>query len=277
MKAALLFLFLSGLILNVQAQCGRTCRFRFCRPDGSLRPKGARILLRGADYTRTASICRNFTGGNTLGNIKRTGAALIESGSLTTPINRFRPEGMSPFFPRNYFRLSTLEFERDRQGISRRAPRGNQEDFLDDLCVRLPITNFDIENEEGNVVRTIATSNPRDCVSFRTIVRPIVVDVAWDSSDDFDLSVEGPPGSEGGRINDNLVALCGQIPAGKEEVSFSNMVPGTYTVKLFHFNNCFNSRTRWVVNVVVNGQRILRRKGRSNVDGREVLELTFTV
>ena len=242
-----------------------------------MRPKGARVLLRGPDYTRSAFICRNFPGGRTLGTVRTTGAALIEKGSSTTPITRFRPNGLSPAFPRNYFRLTPLTFQRDRKGVARRAPMGNQEEFLDGLCIRLPIRNYNIENTDGSVFRTISTSDARDCLSFQTIVRPIVVDVAWDSSDDFDLSVDGPPGSQGGRVNDNLVSACGDTPAGKEAVSFTNMVPGKYTVKLFHFNNCFNKRTRWVVNVVVNGVQIQRRLGRSNVDGRRVLELEFTV
>lgn len=278
MKTSILsLLVIFALILTAHAQCGRTCRFRFCRPDGSLRPKGARILLRGPGYTRSAAICRTFRNERSVGTVRKTGPALVEDNSTTTAINRFRPEGLSPFLPRNYFRLNRFEFESDRQGISRRAPRGNQNDFLDDLCIRLPILNYDIVNDDGSVFRTIATSNPRDCISFRTTARPIVVDVAWDSSDDFDLSVEGPPGSEGGRTNDNLVSVCGEIPSGKEAVSFTSMIPGTYTVKLFHFNNCFGNRTRWVVNVVINGQRTLRRKGRSSADGREVLEFTFEV
>ena len=184
---------------------------------------------------------------------------------------------MSPAFRFAHFFVTPLTFQRNDQGVARRASAGNQEDFLDDLCVRLPIRNYNIENSDGSVFRTIATSDPRDCVGFRTIVRPIVVDVAWDSDDDFDLSVEGPPGSVGGRINDNFVGACGTAPAGKEAVSFSTMIPGKYTVTLFHFNNCFNKSTKWLVNVVVNGVRIQRRLGRSNVDGRRVLELEFTV
>ncbi|CDF38970.1 Gal-2,6-Sulfurylases II [Chondrus crispus] len=278
MNASFLFvLLLSVIAFTADAQCGRSCRFRLCRTDGSLRPTGTRVLLRGADYTRSASVCRNFPGGRTLGSIRKTGVALVESGSRTTPINRYRPNGLSHPFPPNYFRLSPLTFQRELRGVSRRSPVGNQEDFLDDLCIRLPIRNYNIQNTDGSVFRTIATSDARDCVSFQTVVRPIVVDVAWDSSDDFDLSVDGPPGSQGGRINDNLVYQCGNLPAGKEAVSFTNMVPGKYTVKLFHFNNCFNNRTRWVVNIVINGVRVERRLGRSNVDGRQVLELEFTV
>ncbi|CDF41301.1 Gal-2,6-Sulfurylases II [Chondrus crispus] len=278
MNASFLFvLLLAAIAFTANAQCGRSCRFRFCRADGSMRPKGAKILLRGPDYSRSAFICRNFPGGRTLGNVRTTGAALIESGSGTTPINRYRPNGLRPAFPRNYFRLTPLTFQRDRKGVARRGAMGNQEEFLDDLCIRLPIRNYNIQNTDGSVFRTISTSDARDCLSFRTVVRPIVVDVAWDSSDDFDLSVIGPPGSVGGRINDNLVAACGDSPAGKEAVSFENMVRGKYTVTLFHFNNCFNKRTKWVVNVVVNGVRIQRRLGRSNSDGRRVLELEFTV
>ncbi|CDF41302.1 Gal-2,6-Sulfurylases II [Chondrus crispus] len=278
MNASFLFvLLLSALAFTANAQCRNLCRFRFCRLDGSMRPNNARSILRGPDYSRTGFICRNFPGGRTLGRIRSTGTALIQSGSTITPINKFRPNGLSPAFPRNYFRVTPLTFQRNRQGVARRASVGNQEDFLDDLCVRLPIRNYNIDNTDGSVFRTIATSDPRDCIAFRPVVRPIVVDVAWDSSDDFDLSVEGPPGSLGGRVNDNLVAACGLFPAGKEAVSFENMVPGKYTVKLMHFNNCFNKRTRWVVNVVVNGVTIQRRLGRSNVDDRTVLELEFTV
>lgn len=281
MKSSFLFvLLLSAFALTVSAQCGRTCRFRFCRADGSdppsLRPKGAKILLRGPDSSRTGFICRNFPNGRTLGKINKTGAAILENKG-NVAINRWRPTGLSPRFPRNHFRLYNILFLGGLQGPGRRPSRGNQEEFLDDLCVRLPITNYNIANTDGTVFRTIASSNPRDCISFRTINRPVLVEVAWDSSDDFDLSVQGPPGSNGFRINDNLVSACGGPPAGKETVTFTNKVSGTYTITLVHFNNCFNARTRWRVNAIVDGVRVLQRTGRSNVDGREVLEVTFTI
>ncbi|CDF77378.1 Gal-2,6-Sulfurylases II [Chondrus crispus] len=292
MIASFIFvLLLSVIAFTADARCGTTCLFRLCRTDGSFRfnPTGTAVLLRGAGYTRSASVCRDFPDGRTLGNIRKTGVAVIEAvrsktsfdgyGTVKrdTLINRYRPNGLSHPFPRNYFRLSPHLFQRELRGISRRGPVGNQDDFLGGLCIRLPILNYDIQNTDGSVFRTISTSDDRDCVSFSPIVRPIVVDVAWDSSDDFNLSVDGPPGSQGIRNRDNLMYHCGKLPAGKEAVWFKNMVPGKYTVKLFHFNNCFNKRTRWEVNVVINGVRIERKLGRSNVDGRQVLELEFTV
>lgn len=282
MKSQILsVLVLSVFALTVSAQCGRTCRFRFCRADGSdppsQRPKGTRTILRGPDSSRSGFICRNFRNGRTLGTIRSTGTALIETGASTTPINKWSPAGLNRSFPRNYFRLYNILFLKGLQGIGRRPSRGNQEDFLDDICVRLPIIDYDILRTDRSVFRTVSTSNPRDCVSFRTINRPILVEVAWDSSDDFDLSVEGPPGSDGQRLRDNLVANCGGPPAGKETVTYRNIIPGTYTIRLFHFNNCFNRRTRWRVNAIVRGKRVLQRTGRSSVDSRQVLELSFTV
>ncbi|CDF40074.1 Gal-2,6-Sulfurylases II [Chondrus crispus] len=117
MKSSFLFvLLLSAFALTVSAQCGRTCRFRFCRADGSdppsLRPKGARILLRGPDSSRTGFICRSFPNGRTLGTIKRTGAAILENKG-NVAINRWRPTGLSPRFPRNHFRLYNIPLQLD--------------------------------------------------------------------------------------------------------------------------------------------------------------------
>ena len=162
------------------------------------------------------------------------------------------------------------------QGIGRIASTGNQEDFLDDLCVTLPIRRYNIETSDGSVFPAVSTNNERDCVSFRTINQPILVEVTWDSADDFDLSIQGPDG--GGRlIRDNNIGQCnGGPPQGKEAVVFDTATAGTYEITLRHFNNC-GGRTRFTVNAIVNGVRVFQRRGRSSVDGRIVLEASFIV
>lgn len=283
MSTSFLFaLLLSALALTASAQgCGRKCKFRFCKADGedppNLRQKGARILIRGPDSSRTGYICRSFPGGKTLGVIKSTGTAIVNKNGVTRPINRWRPAGLSPRFPRNYFQLYNILFLQGLQGPGRRASRGNQEDFLDDICVVLPITAYDILNTDGSIARSISSTKAKDCISFRTRNPAILVEVAWNSSDDFDLFVEGPPGSDGERINDNNIGNCGVPPAGKEAVVYDDFMAGDYKIRLFHFNNCFNKVTKWRVNVIVNGVRIFQRNGRSSVDGRNVLEVTVPI
>lgn len=279
-KASVFALLFAAVTWTVNAQCGRQCRFRICQLNGSnppdLRERGAKILLRGPDTARTGYICRNFPGGRVLGTVEKTGTATVSKGGVTSLINRYSPAGLSPRFPRNYFQLYNILYSGGLQGIGRRASRGNQEDFLDDLCVTLPIVRYNIADTDGSVVRTISTSNARDCISFRTTNPAIVVEVAWDSSDDFDLTVEGPSGS-GRRIRDNNIGRCvNGPPQGKEAVVFTSADPGTYKITLNHFNNC-GGRTRFTVNAIVNGKRVFQRRGRSSVDGRVVLDTSFEV
>ncbi|CDF35157.1 Gal-2,6-Sulfurylases II [Chondrus crispus] len=269
---------------TVNAQCGRKCRFRICPLNGSdppdVRPKGARIRLRGPDTSRTGYICRSFPNNRTLGTVERTGTATVSKDGITSRIDQYRPPPpptLSPMFPKNYFRLYNILYGGGLQGIGRRASSGNQEDFLDDLCVTLPIRRYNIENTDGSVFRTISTNNERDCVSFRTINQAILVEVAWDSADDFDLSVQDPDGGGGRLIKDNNIGRCqGGPPQGKEAVVFDTAKPGTYEITLRHFNNC-GGRTRFTVNAIVNGVRVFQRRGRSSVDGKIVLEASFEV
>ena len=279
-KLSLVAVLFAAAAWTVNAQCGRTCRFRICRLNGSnppdLRPKGAQILLRAPDTTRTGFICRSFPNGRTLGVVEKTGTATVSKDGRTDKIDEYDPPNLSPNFPADYFQLFNILYARGLQGVGRIASRGNQENFLDGLCVTLPITRYNIQNTDGSVHRTISTNDARDCVSFRTINEPVLVEVAWDSNDDFDLSVQGPDGS-GRRIRDNNIGQCdGGAPQGKEAVVFDTATPGTYEITLNHFNNC-GGRTRFTVNGIVNGVRVFQRRGRSSVDGRIVLEASFEV
>lgn len=258
-------------------QCGRTCKFRLCRADGSdfnLRPKGTRILLRAPKTSLSAYLCRKFPGGRSLGRVRSTGEAIISGKFPPVAISKWRPAGLSPKFSKRYFKLINILYLGGLQGIGRIQPKGNQEDFLDDKCVVLPITTYDIVDGSGKVFRTISSTGPKDCVAVKTRVQPIVVELTWSSEDDFDLSVTGPSGSKSFSNNDNVVGQCGVVPvvpAGKETVTYDDPKNGKYNVNVKHFNSCKGEKTNWTLRLVVNGVTVLTRKGRSSSGGGRVV------
>lgn len=170
--------------------------------------------------------------------------------------------------------------------MGRRKAKGNQKDFLDDICVILPIRSWDILKPDGSILRTISRSKPGDCVAYETRYPMVLVELQWDSSDDLDLELvepdgdlvnRGNPESEAGRLNnDNNVGACGIVPAGKEAIIYDSrkralIESGKYTVTVRHFNNCGNGRTQWMLRVMVHDIVILVRKGRSNLDSGSVI------
>lgn len=278
-KRALIFGFLcAAVFLSAEAACGNSCKFRLCRPDGSLhnlRPKGGRILLRAPNTSLSPFICRTFPGGRTLGRIRSTGEAIISN----VRISKWRPNGLSKKFSRKYFKLVNILYLGGKQGIGRIQSSGNQEDFLDEKCGILPIISYDIV-ENGKIFRTVSTTDAKDCVSFTTRTTQIVVECTWSSEDDFDLSVKGPKGAKTSANNDNLVGQCNSnplVPAGKETVRFDPAKNGKYSFVLRHFKSCKGEKTNWTCRVVIDGVTKIIRKGLSSAGGNKIVgEEEFT-
>lgn len=276
-RVSLLLLFCCVTVfVDTEAACGTICKFRLCRPDGTennLRPKGGRILLRAPNTSLSPFICRKFPGGRTLGRIRTTGEAIISNGFSPVRISKWRPKGLSKKFSKKYFKLVNILYLGGKQGIGRIESMANQEDFLDDKCVQLPITSYDIL-DKGKVFRTVSTTDAKDCVSFTTRTAPIVVELTWSSEDDFDLSVKGPKGAKISANNDNLVGTCNSkplVPAGKETVTVDPGKNGKYTVIVRHFKSCKGEKTNWTMRVVIDGKTKLIRKGRSSAGGNKVV------
>lgn len=211
-------------------------------------------------------------------DVRSTGEAMVAEGKSMdmVPISKFSPAGLRPQFKKSFFKLFKIQFVPEEQGIGRKPTRGNQQEFLDDLCVVLPITSYDVMM--GGKTKTINRSRPSDCLSFRTRNPKVLVELSWNSSDDLDLEVtepdgelvtrEAPEGDSGRLNNDNNVGACGMIPAGKEAVIYEQMLEiasGDYTATIKHFNNCGDGPTRWRLRVIVDGDVVLTKTGNSDL------------
>lgn len=97
----------------------------------------------------------------------------MSDGGPQVPISKFRSGDAMPNFRKNYFDIFKLPFV-PGQGPGRKPSRGNQESFLDKLCVILPILSYDVVDERKNILRTIAKTGPSDCISFVTS-NPVVL------------------------------------------------------------------------------------------------------
>lgn len=280
-------------------RCGDFCTFYFCKPDADrtvFDVVGPRLIVRDANVASFPFVCRKIVPSgrdffNQTVRVGKTAEALVhpaddrnESPRPFVPISKFRPDGLSPPYPKTYFSLRDI----DRfpplpgeKGISRSANKGNQEEFIDDLCVYIPIRSYDLLNEDLSLDRRVRrTKELEDCVSFRTTAPRILVELTWDSPDDLDLRVEEPNGNvvsfrkpktaTGGRlIMDNNISNCGIDPVGREQVRWGrpgSPLEGRYIVTVQHFNNCGTGPTNWALAVTIEGENVLFEKGTSDND-----------
>lgn len=177
-------------------------------------------------------------------------------------------------------------------GIARQSNRGNQEKFVNDLCVIFPIRRYERLMRDGSLDRIVQSRNRSDCVSFRSVAPQLLIEFTWNTPDDFDLEVEEPdtnvidrstPNSQtGGRLNnDNNVGVCDTNKTGREQVRWlrtGSPLPGEYSIMIRHFGSCGNGPTTWSV-AVINVQTVLKfETGTSNLDNNElVTTITFTL
>lgn len=276
-------IFLSTVLLSALANaqinaCGEKCKFRLCEPIGPVLPKGSRILVRPPPELSFGSVCRQ---GRNIGFVRSTGEAILEFRSGNdTRISQWRPKGLTPRFSKTFFKLGrdkTLK----KSGILSAKPRGRQQKFLDNLCVKLPIRSYEIvEPRSGRVKQVVKTKGEdTDCLSFRTRAAKILVELTWDSNDDFDLYVIEPDGKQLSRFNPQTSTgkLNGDFTAdgctrlskmGRESARYlevNNMVRnGKYAVEARHFRNCGTGPTKWMLRISINGKLIKTKRGSSN-------------
>lgn len=170
--------------------------------------------------------------------------------------------------------------------MGRRGAKGNQKDFLGNICVILPIKSWDVLEADGTVLRTTNRSKRVDCMAFQTRYPTVLVELQWDSSDDLDLELielggtkingETPDTDAGHLINENNIGSCGIAQAGKEAIVCDSrkrrlIQNGKYTVIIHHFNNCGNGPTKWKLLIMVDDKVVLKKKGRTNLDSGTVI------
>lgn len=277
-------------LASAQSRCGEVCTFYFCKADGKrtvFDQVGPRLLLRDPNVATNPFVCRKIGGGINQGvKVVKTGEAMVHAAVDRTKspppfvkISQYSPPGLSPKYPKKYFTLKSIGFPPipGEKGISRSSSSGNQNKFADDLCVKIPIKKYNLLKNDGSIDRQVKSKAPEDCVSFRSVVPRILVELTWDSSDDFDVSVTEPNGNKisflkttsptGGKLNlDQNVDRCGQDPDGREQIRWlldSNPLSGMYEVEVKHNRKCNNAATRWTLAVIIDGKLNLIKRGRS--------------
>lgn len=273
------------------AQCGNDCLFRFCKTNENFNfaPAGRKLVMRDPDSTVNPFIC--LTDG-TAGRIFRVGEALIQEDEETrTPISQWSPDGLDPLLPKDFFGTGIIPSLR-KSGLRRMATTPAQYQFLDNRCVILPVRAFqEIDPETGEKLGRKVVRGNRNCVSFQTIAPKMVVELFWQSSDDFDLEVLEPDGdildrshprTEFGRFNnDNGIDAC-DPPRVHHEMAIYRMPAtlekGDYTISVTQFRNCQQGPTRYAVRVLIDGIKVFEEFGVSNaMSSRVVDSFTFTV
>lgn len=290
-------------------RCGDFCTFHFCKADGRrtvFENVGPRLNLRDPNVATHPFVCRKIVTepGNFLNQtikVRKTAEAEVhpaedrdQSPRPFVKISQYSPAGLSPRFSKKYFGLQEISAFPPipgEKGISRKGSRGNQEDFVDDLCVILPVKSYDLFKENGSLDRRVRTKQRNDCVSFRSSAPTILIELTWDNSDDLDVSVKEPNGNvlsfrkpnsaSGGRlILDQNVGRCGEDPDGREQVRWGREGSpdrGTYEVTVRHFSNCNSTPpTNWFLAVIIDGKLQTTASGRSNRDNnKKIKKITF--
>lgn len=227
--------------------------------------------------TSTPLICqRNIK--DKMGFVVSTGEPkVIDINGIETPLMDWNPEGLFPPFEPNF--LFTGPFTQlGKSSIVRKSFLGNQSKYIHGSCIRLPIHSFERFPKRGTkhgttakVVQTTRRSK-KDCVSFQPGVAELVIELEWDSRDDFDLSVIAPGGGKlnkntrsnpgSGLHRDSSTEKCfsGKPPSSKERVLFRTLVPsGRYTIRAFHHTNCGAGPTRWRLRVTYKNELIFSK------------------
>lgn len=271
--------------LTANAQCGLSCKFRTCLPNtlGLPKPAGGRNLLRSPGISLSGFVCLEDVN---IGTVRKTGEALVEVNGTMIPISTYKPPKLSRPFRRSQFGLFPIPFLGGKQGIGRRESRGNQEKFLDNLCVVLPITKYNVIAEDDAVAERVMSDDEDSCVSFRTRTVEVLTDLTWNSSDDLDIKVITPSGTVLDKNNPltpdarltetEQENTCDGRTASKETAAIFNPMPaekGTYTVEITHFKNCMDGPSDWELRFTVNGNLLAKRSGTSDLKNRGVIDV----
>lgn len=309
-RACLIAVAICAILSFVKAQCGdlTKCEFRWCKPNGPQTRITPRLYLRDPNIASNPSVCLPMvmSDGSILNKtvkVFKTGASIVQplvGRGLTPPppvrIDQYRPKKMFPSsLPKDYIYLREITFPplRGQFGVARRAPKGNQEEFLNNLCVTLPLERYGIVNADGTVTAKSGKRDPGACVAFQSRIGTILIELTWNSADNFDLSVEEPNGNivnnvnpkstltGANLVNDNNIDGCDTLVVGREQMVWNkandvNPLRGEYVVRVKHTKSCNRKKaTKWSVAVIINGKNVLFRSGLSKRDGRQVLSDTF--
>eukprot|EP00180_Rhodochaete_pulchella_P000104 Plantae.Rhodophyta-Rhodochaete_pulchella.ctg10660.p1 GENE.Plantae.Rhodophyta-Rhodochaete_pulchella.ctg10660~~Plantae.Rhodophyta-Rhodochaete_pulchella.ctg10660.p1 ORF type:complete len:328 (+),score=42.74 Plantae.Rhodophyta-Rhodochaete_pulchella.ctg10660:301-1284(+) len=253
---------------NQSYDCGSFCRFK-------LEDYGSGVLLLstpGVPLTPAIQVKKN----DRIVHVLRSGQPLVSAdGGALKLISRVSPDGLLRRFPRRLFK--TFDRTEYGSGIGHRFLRKNQREFLDNLCVVLPLRKFIIQ-PAGPQPKLVFSTRPTDCVQFRTVVPRILVELTWTSHDLLELQLvepngfkfkpdnpDGNPETEG-RYSIDTWTSCDSDTVRENRMSVwyprrANADRGTYKVKIREVGGCGDPPTVFRVRVYIGGKLVLLKLG----------------
>lgn len=259
-----------------------------CGPNGinATREGSVRVQVRPAGVVSFPFVCRRNPEAGPLGVVRRTGVprvalateSRVDNERTYMKFGRFMRGSVSPKFRNRFFKIEEINnlAMPGFFGISRQETRGNQADFLADMCVRIPISRVE-ESPGGRVLRLRGAT---DCVAFRTLFPKILIELEWDNSDDLDMVLTTPDGSlvnqfnptnAGARYNGASHPICGPAFGARELITWSRNMPplGKYSLQLRHFKKCMdNNPANYVIRISSGDKLQFSSTGVSSEEGR---------
>lgn len=158
--------------------------------------------------------------------------------------------------------------------------------------MQLPLTRFTLRDPDTNKNKFVKSNMRSDCIQFIAVRGLLIVELLWNSADEFDLSLTEPGGNvinnrnlrsvvTGGRlIADHPGIPCTVIGAGREEIVYRTRSPplrGLYKIEVRHFLNCRPGvdTSSFSVTVIVDGRAIFFGRDESSA-GTDALVLSAT-
>lgn len=156
-----------GFTLGANASCNPSCRFSFC-PE----VYNNAFTIGQPDKAFTTAIC-DPSGAINVGHVDSTGEAYIRDNYQYIPISQYAPDGLQQRFSPSFFKsYGIYDYGKDLSGIGHETPQTNQVQYLNNLCVSVPLTAYQVlDRPYGNVIDNRHPSDRyTDCVSFTTYV-----------------------------------------------------------------------------------------------------------
>lgn len=170
---AVTFVLAAAIILGclsrgaVEATCYSSCRFTFCPSVYN-----NAFNIDQPDKSFTTAIC-DASRSTVIGHVDSTGEAYVYDHREFVRISEYKPDGLQQSFSPSFFKSYGIhDYGKDLSGIGHETPQANQMEFLNNLCVLVPLTAYQVlDRPYGNVVENRHPSTPFvDCVSFTTYV-----------------------------------------------------------------------------------------------------------
>lgn len=257
----------SGRKLFRVRPCGEFCKFHMCRNNSTRQshiPNQAPFTILTPGLGQDPYICRPFEAPFDL--VTEIGTPKIFSSGRYIDLWKWNPRGLSRQFRRDFLGVGVLKTNYNSGIIPKQYPIGNQWEYLHNRCMIMPIFKYKIRTENG-VEERYTDKKKEDCVAFRTTAPEVLINLQWDSGDDFDLVVVEPDGdvldsfetdSESGYlVKDNGRRLCLRDLKGVQEniLYFPGKAKkGNYIIQVRHVTSCTSKPTFWCVRAFQGGR-----------------------